>query len=237
MVKQKQQGFSLIELMIATALLSMVMFTGYFAYSLYTDKWQKRTDYFWQLNQNALGTEAIIRTLEAASVYIVKNKQDEFSILFEGEQTAITLVTNSGLFSNTTALIRLQTVEQENGLQSLLYSELPLSKTMLLEYPAEPNWQYRNLLVKNITKVNFQFYGWEILQNAVKGNMDPSELSLGEKRIKQRWYTSHNLEENRLLPSKLALYFESSQQQATHIQVDLISDSYLELIRYLRVDA
>lgn len=234
MVNKKQQGFSLIELMIATALLSMVMFTGYFAYSLYTDKWQKRTDYFWQLNQNALGTEAIIRTLEAASVYVIKNQKGKFSVLFEGEQTKITLVTNSGLFSNTTALIRLQTIEQKNGLQSLLYSEQPLIKSILLEYPKEPQWQYQNILVANVNKVNFQFYGWRNAQNAGDSTLSAIDLEPRQEKVKRQWYTNHSIEENRLLPDKLALYFENQLQQPTHIQVDLVSGSYRELARYFR---
>lgn len=232
----KQKGFSLIELMIATALLSMVMFTGYFAYSLYTDKWQKRADHFWQLNQSALGTEAIIRTLEAASVYIVRDQKEQFSILFEGQQTGITLVTNTGLFSNETALINIKAIDQENGLQSLLYSEMPLNNTLLLNYPIEENWQYQHILVNDIAKINFQFYGWETLENAVAGNLDSAELSIGETRVKRRWYTEHNLPNNRLLPNKLALFFENEQQQVTHIQVDLINVSYLDLVRHLRLD-
>lgn len=233
----KQKGFSLIELMIATALLSLVMFTGYFAYSLYTDKWQKRADHFWHLNQNALGTEAIIRTLEAASVYVVKNQDDKYAALFTGEQTSITLVTSTGLFSNDTALINITAIEQDNGLQSLLYKEMPLTKRLLLNYPVEPSWQYQHLLIKDITKINFQFYGWQNMQNAIRGNLDGAELTPGEERIKRRWYTSHNLQDNRVLPNKLALYFENEQQQVTHLQVDLINVSYIDVIRYLRQEA
>ncbi|MCQ8879456.1 prepilin-type N-terminal cleavage/methylation domain-containing protein [Pseudoalteromonas shioyasakiensis] len=234
MVNQTQRGFSLIELMIATSLLSMVMFTGYFAYSLYTDKWQKRADHFWQLNQNSLGTEALIRTLEAASIYIVKDRNNKFSVLFSGQQTSITLVTNTGLYSNTTALIQLQTIEQDNGLQSLLYNEMPLIDTMLLEYPQEPQWQYQHILLTDINKVNFQFYGWQTTENAGNSTLSAIDLEPGQQKPKRRWYTSHSIEENRILPSKLALYFENPQQQTTHVQVDLVTDSYRELARYFR---
>ncbi|WP_404341348.1 prepilin-type N-terminal cleavage/methylation domain-containing protein [Pseudoalteromonas mariniglutinosa] len=234
MVKQVQRGFSLIELMIATALLSMVMFTGYFAYSLYTDKWQKRADHFWQLNQNALGTEALIRVFEATSIYIIKDQNNKFSVLFSGQQTSVTLVTNTGLYSNTTALIKLQSIEQENGLQSLIYSELPLIDTLLLEYPSELQWQYQNVLLTDISKVNFQFYGWQTTENAGNSTLSAIDLEPGQQKPKRRWYTSHSIEENRILPSKLALYFENPQQQVTHVQVDLVSGSYRELVRYFR---
>lgn len=237
MVKNTQAGFSLIELMIATALLSMVMFTGYFAYSLYTDKWQKRAEHFWQLNKNALGTEALIRTLESASVYVVKNEKDEFSVLFSGQEKSITLVVNTGLYSNTTALIRMQAIAQDNGLQSLIYSELPLINAMLLEYPKDPLWQYQNILLKDITKVNFQFYGWQTMENAGNSTLSAIDLEPGQTKARRHWYNEHSINKNRILPDKLALYFENEQQQVTHIQVDLVNGSYRELARYFRKDA
>ena len=126
MVIKKQQGFSLIELMIATALLSMVMFSGYFAYSLYTDKWQKRTELFWQLNKNSLGLEAMSRVLEeAASVYIIKNQDENYAVMFNGTQQSLTLVSHSPIFTSGSALVSFSLQTNKQGKSQLIYKELP----------------------------------------------------------------------------------------------------------------
>lgn len=235
MVNKKQQGFSLIELMIATALLSMVMFSGYFAYSLYTDKWQKRTELFWQLNKNSLGLEAMSRVLEAASVYIVKNQEQKYAVLFNGSQQSLTLVSNSPIFSSGSALVSFSLQADKQGKSQLVYKELPLKNQPLMQAPNQIEWQTSKVLIDDIQQLTFQYYGWETLSSAVKGNAGSDTFELGSKPILQRWYTQHSLQ-NRIMPSKISVYIKNSQGLETQIQIDLVTSSYTNLIYYLRED-
>lgn len=235
MVINKQRGFSLIELMIATALLSMIMFSGYFAYSLYTDKWQKRTELFWQLNKNSLGLEAMSRVLEAASVYIVKNQEQQYAVMFNGSQQSLTLVSNSPIFSSTTALVSFSLQTNKQGKSQLVYKELPLKGRMLTVEPTQIDWPISKVLIDDVQQLTFQYYGWETLSNAVKGNAGSDTFELGSKPILQRWYTQHSLQ-NRIMPSKMSVYIKSNNDQQTQIQIDLVTSSYASLIYYLQED-
>ena len=71
-LKTNYTGFTLIELMLATSLLMMVLFSGYYAYSLYTQKWQKRVDTFWQGTNDAIGIETVNKLLVATIPYVLK---------------------------------------------------------------------------------------------------------------------------------------------------------------------
>lgn len=51
------EGFTLIELMVATSLLMIVMFSGYYAYNLYSKKWQSRVHTFWDKTEDAVALE------------------------------------------------------------------------------------------------------------------------------------------------------------------------------------
>lgn len=235
MVIKKQQGFSLIELMIATALLSMVMFSGYFAYSLYTDKWQKRTELFWQLNKNSLGLEAMSRVLEAASVYIIKNQDENYAVMFNGTQQSLTLVSHSPIFTSGSALVSFSLQTNKQGKSQLIYKELPLKNRMFINEPAQVDWQTSKVLIDDVKQLTFQYYGWESLANAFTGNLDGAELELGSIPILQRWYTQHPLQ-NRIMPSKISVYIKNNNDQETQIQIDLVTSSYTNLIYYLQED-
>ncbi len=71
------RGFTLIELMLATSLLMMVMFSGYYAYSLYSQKWQKRVQVFWHGTEQAIALDSLHKVLSSALPYMVNGEDDK----------------------------------------------------------------------------------------------------------------------------------------------------------------
>lgn len=238
-MKIEQKGFSLIELMLATALLSMVMFTGYYAYSLYSDKWQERTAAFWQSNREYIALEALNRTLESAVPYVVHEgvleAQGRPSILFNGDSQSILFVSYSPLLSSKPAVVRLDWVEDSE--QSFLrYREASLNALTLLKFTEDIDWQHDIKLLNNVAQVEFQYLGWTSLQQAIAGNANPMDLLLGETRPTPSWQSNYGMNSNRLLPDAIKIHFWDSNQRETDMQITMSSGSYLTLFQYIRED-
>ncbi|XQF90942.1 prepilin-type N-terminal cleavage/methylation domain-containing protein [Pseudoalteromonas espejiana] len=94
-IKKGQKGFTLIELMLAMTLLMLVLFAGYYGYGLFTDKWQKRTQFYWQQTQQTLAFDAISRVFESTFPYIVNSDNNEPAQYFSGDQNRVIFVTTS----------------------------------------------------------------------------------------------------------------------------------------------
>lgn len=107
------KGFTLIELMLATSLLMLIMFSGYYAYSLYTQKWQKRVQVFWQGTEQSIALNTLNRMLTSINSYVVKGKGDKACVYFFGTDNTMRFVTDFPIYSKSTAIVELE-VREEN---------------------------------------------------------------------------------------------------------------------------
>ncbi|MCG7566518.1 prepilin-type N-terminal cleavage/methylation domain-containing protein [Pseudoalteromonas sp. CnMc7-15] len=233
MVRNNNAGFSLIELMIATTLLSVVMFSGYFAYSMYTERWQKRTDTFWELSQNAMATDMINRALHSTAPFIVAENADPTKplMLFQGTQSQLTFVSNSPIGSSGIALINLRFHPET---QVLSYREIPLDKDIYTTWPLKGvSWSQPIQLLVGLDSFQVDYYGFENLAQMIEHD-DPSELT--SEPIKPQWYDAHNPLERRVLPQTVRLTWEQEGQR-TQLHFELPRDSSARLFAYMRVGA
>lgn len=228
----KAKGFTLIELMIATALLSLVMFSGYYAYSLYSASWQKQTDKYWRLTNLGLKLSALDRMLQGTSPYIIKDINNSWSIFFNGDENFIQFITASPLFSASPALVELQVTEQTNGLKSLMYKESPLIKSPLINQGDVRQWQYQKIILKQIENIKFEYFGWENFAQAQFFFIESESVT----QKQQRWYKKHQLEQRRLLPNQVRLHIKLKDQPANQLVFPLAQGSYFKLLNYLEED-
>lgn len=195
----KYQGFTLIELMLASALLMTVMFAGYYGYSLYSQKWQKRVDLYWLSTQQGIGLDALNRLFLSASTYVIKNDEGKESVYFEATQNEIRFVTNSPILSTGTALIELEIINIGNSKQ-LIYREKSLSSAplyLLSELEGVSEWQQEVVLLNDIEQVQWSFYGWTSFQEAIQ-QAQIAEVS-GNKDLRKS-YQIHELNKIRVMP-------------------------------------
>lgn len=208
MVRQHKQnkGFTLIELMLATSLLMMVLFSGYYAYSLYTQKWQKRVDTFWQGTQDAIGIEALNKLLIATIPYVVKGNNDRLSVYFVGDSQFIQFASNYSLFNDDASLVRIEYLSES---KQLVYREKSLENFALLstrqleqqESGILDTWDHSAVLLNNVAGAEFSYWGWVSFEDAME------EMNLGENlsrsNAKPQWYANHQVETHRILPKSV----------------------------------
>lgn len=237
MVKQNK-GFTLIELMIASSLLMLVMYSGYFGYSLYTSSWQKRTDLFWQQTQKGLAFNSLARMLESISPYVIESDNNQPAIYFHAQRDFAMFVTESPIFSDTKSVVMLS-FETINGVLALTYREKNLANQLLLKQSDTMDWQHRVILLDNLKSGQFKYFGFDLLSKAAGYYDDPlaDATNLENTKVSPEWYESHKLEVVRTLPLKLAVIIEHDEGVLSNFEIALPEHAHRKLFRYLREDA
>ena len=240
MVKQHKgnKGFTLIELMLATSLLMMVLFSGYYAYSLYTQKWQKRVDTFWQGTQDAIALDSINKMLAGAVPYVIKNAQNKAEIYFKANSEEIKWVTDSAVFSQGTSLVSIASVKEGNY-SKLIYKEKSMNNFVFinelqLDTQAADFWDYQAILLENIESVNFSYYGWQSFQDVLRfvneeTNNDP------RNKPQRNWYVIHEPHVKRVLPEQVNISIKQVEQ-IHELSVELPEATIYALMSHIRKD-
>lgn len=229
---QRNKGFTLIELMLATSLLMMVMFSGYYAYSLYSQKWQKRVQVFWHSTEQATALDSLYKTLNSAMPYVVNGKDDKACIYFKGSSTSVSFISSSPIFSADPALVKLQVEAMSNGNNyNLIYQEQSLEHSLVLEIEHQAQWQHKIVLLSNIADFNLSYFGWESFEDVVK-ELNNDTLITEDTRT---WYQNHQSNVSRLLPEKIQINF-TSEKGVSNFQIALSQHSINRLLTYISED-
>lgn len=235
MVKNSK-GFTLIELMIASSLLMLVMYAGYFGYSLYTSSWQKRTELFWQQTQVGLAFDSLARMLESVNPYIIQSDNAQPAIYFHAQSDFAMFVTESPIFSKNKAVVMLS-FEQINGSLSLTYREKSLSNQLLLKQSDVMEWQHRIVLLEGIKSGRFKYFGFDLLSKAAGYYENTVVGEVKESEVLPVWYDAHKLETVRTMPFKVALTIEHNDAVSSNFEIALPEHAHRKLVRYLRDDS
>lgn len=226
------KGFTLIELMLATSLLMMIMFSGYYAYSLYSQKWQKRVQVFWQGTEQAIALDSLHKVLNSAMPYIVNGKDDKACIYFKGTSTSASFISNSPIFSAESALVQLQIEAMPNSNNyNLIYQEQSIKHNLVLELDHQAQWQHEIILLANINDFDLSYFGWQSFREAVSRLNSDAFV----KKDVRTWYHNHETNVSRLLPEKIQVSF-TSEKGSSNFQVALSQNSIYRLLSYIRVD-
>lgn len=236
--RKKTKGFTLIELMLASALLMTVLYAGYYAFSLYSSKWDKRVNVFWNQTKEGIALNTVVRLLQSSSKYVTSTTQNKQALLFDADQQFIRFVTETPIYSRGTAIVELRIETSQSGIQKqLLYRELDISGKPLLQYSdkiAEDfQWQHSRVLLSGYQHISWQFYSYEAFEQALS-LFDSSENT---NRTELREYRdSHSFEVMRILPDVVKIDV-SNDKGVSNIKISLPNNSLSTLVANMRVDA
>lgn len=163
-------GFTLIETLIATLILSAVIYLAVLSYSIFLDVWgQKRLSDTSAID--AYRSHTLIRSaIESIYDYYVTDPANEKKGLhypyFKGGRDALEFVTLSSVFKKgVPAAARIRLNNQHAGdenYRTIIYEEVPLDKTYI-KYAGD-NLKYSRLMAvyTGVKKIHIRYYGvWE----------------------------------------------------------------------------
>jgi len=210
----------------------MVMFSGYYAYSLYSQKWQKRVQVFWHSTEQAIALDSLHKVISSAMPYMVNGKNDKACVYFKGTKTSVSFITNSAIFSNEPALVQLRLEEiTDSNNYHLIYQEQSIKHNLVLSIEHQAQWQHEIVLLKNIANFSLSYYGWESFAEAVN-QLNKDDLV---KEATRTWYQNHQSNVSRLLPEKMQISF-TSEKGSSSFNLALSQHSLFRLLTYIRVD-
>ena len=161
-LRLRQQGFTLVETLIAMVILMSLIFTANYTYSFYTRYWSGKLGQFDQSLFTARGLLQLKQAVESAIPYVVRGEGDDVGFYFLGRDEGFTLVSASPIFGSTehsSSVIRVFR-EQENGHYQVVYEEAPLSRELLVDLEQELTFTNRLVLFKTEQPISFDYYGW-----------------------------------------------------------------------------
>jgi prepilin-type N-terminal cleavage/methylation domain-containing protein len=160
-ITSREKGFTLIELMISISILTLLLFTGSYTYSLMSERWNKELGQFSQSAQLAKNIEILQRALEGIHSFVVVDKKGKPSLFFIGDSDSLLSISRSGFYSNGfPEIFRISTVKNEHGLFDLVYQAASSQHLLLTGTDQEIEFDHQITLFKDIEEATFTYYGW-----------------------------------------------------------------------------
>jgi prepilin-type N-terminal cleavage/methylation domain-containing protein len=161
LTRGSQRGFSLLEMLVAIVVLSIVIGISTFAYSIFIRQWDGHLGRFDEAQAQYQRLEWLATALEDTLPYVVRDEQDQPGFYFLGRDEGLTLVTMSPIFAvGEPALVRVFREPDEDGTWKLVYEEAPFAGTLLARSDQRMEFRHRLVVARDLTKPVFRYFGW-----------------------------------------------------------------------------
>jgi prepilin-type N-terminal cleavage/methylation domain-containing protein len=202
--KKKTIGFTLIEMMIAISIFSMLLFAGTYSYQLIANRWDKNLSSFSAIEKEAKHTELLLDVLQGIKPFIVTD-QGRSHFYFVGDQTSILGVTSVGIFSGQYhEIFRLSLVTDEQGGTDIVYQAKSTKDFLLFSPNQEIIFDYQLVLFDDVERARLAYFGWQNLNNKGKsGGVD------------RHWYKDYSSVDRDLMPQRVLVEFYKEDARYT----------------------
>lgn len=162
----KQRGFTLIELLLVMTILLLLLGMVSMASGTLTQQWNRLMLKSNSAFQQYKTIDLVRSALNSVVPFQVKDKSEQSGFYFLGRADGFTAVTESGVLNaGRLSVFRVFSEKQPDGKFSLFYEEAPLNTYPLVYAQQQHNFNFRLLLAKDLTQLNFAYYGWKDVQS------------------------------------------------------------------------
>ncbi len=154
------KGFSLLEMLVAMTVLSMVIGISTYAYSMFIRQWGGRLGRFDEAQAQYQRLEWLAAALEDTLPYVVRDDEGALGFYFLGRDEGLTLVTMSPIFGvGEPALIRVFREPDEEDAWKLVYEEAPFAGTLLVHPDQRMDFRHRLVIARGLPRPVFRYFG------------------------------------------------------------------------------
>lgn len=198
-------GFTLVELLIAMAVLTMVIGLSSFAFSLFSRYWDGNLDRFERSLGSLQRVDLVITAVEDALPWAVRGSEGQVGFYFLGRDEGLTFVTNSPVFErDSPALVRVFREQTSSGKWGLFYEEAPLGDVSLRFASQVVPFKHRLRVLDSAAEISFRYYGYE-------GRSEPTETSPDSDTVRLFWFSVYDGMIQYRHPLKVALSIDGHE--------------------------
>ncbi len=197
------RGFTLVEMLVALVVLSLVIGISTYAYSLISRQWDGKLGRFEQAQAEFQRLDWLAASLEDTLPYVVRDTGDEIGFYFLGRDEGLTLVTMSPIFeTGAPALIRVFREADSDGSWNLVYEEAPFDQQLLVRADQRLEFRHRLVIARDLPRPEFRYYGWPDLATWLRSGLEPG--------AGRSWFIEYDGMTRRFHPEKIELRFGGS---------------------------
>lgn len=198
---RRTKGFSLVELLIAMAILISVLFIATSAYALFMQRWHSAKDRFAQAASETRNLLLLRQTVSSFYPYLVRDKQKKALLYFQGNRDSIVGITTQSLFNaDAPALSRVRIEQQADLSYHLYYEEQSLDEVPFTYFERPVKYRDSLLLMTELSDAEFVYFGAESESQALKNTPN-------------QWWQTFNSLNRRILPKVIRLSYVKHGQQ------------------------
>ena len=197
-------GFSLVELLVTMALLSMVVLIGSSAYGLFAQRWDGQLGSFENTMNHTRDTMLVQESLGNLIPFMAYGAEGQATIYFEGNRNGFVAVSSQSVFvANVFSVVRFSVKQNTDLTYDVWYEEWPMVEDTLQTVRQSIPFYPPVILFKSISDPEFGYFGWVDIQ-AKLGNGS----GLGPQ--KPEWMGTLNSVASSVAPRKTRLRFKNA---------------------------
>ena len=204
-------GFTLIELLISMALLTSLMFTGSYAYSLLSDKWDEKLTKFVLQEKESKNLILLNHLLAGVMPFVVTDPKSKPTFFFIGAKDSLLAISDSGIYQTQhAAIFRLSVIKNSDNKYDLIYQATSDENILLLSTEQELIFEKTTVLFKSLDNITFSYYGYKSYNSLMKQYLDENFYT-----AKKQWSTVFSGIDKQLLPTLMKLELTKNNQNIT----------------------
>ncbi len=201
---RKIAAFSLIELLIAIAILTTLVGSASYVFSVTGRVWRNSDDSYQAAFDRYRRLDLVSIAIRDSIPWLVRDKRGTLGFYFLGREEGLTLVTGSPVFNPVApAVIRLFREKEAGSTWRLVYEEASLSGVRLTDAEQTLPFSRRLVLAGGLTSISFRYFGWQSL-DAFSRSED------GIEPLSKQWFPEYDGLQRSYHPEKIALSIDQS---------------------------
>ena len=209
----KVKGFTLVEVLMTMALLSMIILIGSSAFGLFAKRWDGQLGKFDATMQNARNIMLVQEVLDSLVPYMAYDPRGKPKIYFEGNRNGFVAVSSKSIYGRGDfAVVRFSVRQKTDLAYQVIYEEWPMFDDVLRSIDQPVTFSVPLILFDSVTNPRFEYFGWADLKDKVpRDDITPPKPP--------SWLKNYNALVIGLSPLKAALRFNTPAGELQAISI------------------
>ena len=211
-----QKGFSLVELLVAMTIFSMMSLIAFSAFSFFADRWEGNVGKFDDKLRSTRTQLVLLETLQQLVPYEILDNESVARIFFEGNRNGFVSMSQQSITEpDSLAVVRLSIRQREDFTFELIYEEWPLRNVPYISIAQNVQFSDPIVLQGAIKEIRFQYFGMPETRGI-------SDTQL--QNVRAEWWDEYNSFITNTFPENIAIQWTDAQNDEHQLYLNLVAD-------------